>query len=80
MSQKAAKSENFEQTLEELEAIVSAMENGDLPLQEALEKFERGVHLTKQGQAMLQTAEQKVQMLTNKNGQQQLEDMSQEDD
>lgn len=80
MSQKASDSVNFEKTLDELEEIVSAMENGDLPLQEALEKFERGVHLTKQGQALLHAAEQKIQILTNKDGQAQLEDMAPNDD
>ncbi|MDM7859783.1 exodeoxyribonuclease VII small subunit [Alteromonas sp. ASW11-36] len=80
MSQKASDSANFEKTLEELEEIVSAMENGDLPLQDALEKFERGVQLTKHGQALLQAAEQKVQILTNKDGQTQLEDMAPDDD
>ncbi|MBT0585824.1 exodeoxyribonuclease VII small subunit [Alteromonas oceanisediminis] len=61
---------SFEQTLDELEKIVAEMEQGDIPLQTALEKFERGVHLTKEGQATLQAAEQKVQILMEKNGQQ----------
>lgn len=63
---------SFEQAIAELENIVDEMEKGDLPLQTALEKFERGVGLAKHGQATLQAAEQKVQILTQKNGTQSL--------
>ena len=43
MSDKAtAASPSFEQTISELETIVNEMEQGDLPLHEALKKFERG--------------------------------------
>lgn len=59
---------SFEQAIDELEKIVDEMEKGDLPLQTALEKFERGVGLAKHGQATLEAAEQKVQILTQKNG------------
>lgn len=67
---------SFEQTLSELEKIVSDMEQGDLPLQTALEKFERGVSLAKVGQKTLQEAEQKVQILIDENGQQSLQPMT----
>ena len=53
-------SPSFEETLSELDAIVSEMENGDLPLEVALEKFERGVALSRLGQQSLEQAEQKV--------------------
>ena len=52
---------SFEETLAELESIVDEMENGDLPLNKALEKFERGIALSRQGQKSLENAEQKVQ-------------------
>lgn len=71
---------NFEKTIAELEQIVKDMEQGDLPLQAALEKFERGVQLTKQGQATLEAAEQKVQVLMNQNGQQELGDLNSSDE
>lgn len=67
---------SFEQAIDELEQIVDEMEKGELPLQTALEKFERGVGLAKHGQATLQAAEQKVQVLTNKNGTQSLQSLS----
>ncbi|MBV5286227.1 MAG: exodeoxyribonuclease VII small subunit [Methyloversatilis sp.] len=54
---------SFEQAIEELEAIVRAMEDGKLPLDGALERYQRGVELVRQCQTALSAAEQKVQML-----------------
>lgn len=54
---------SFETALTELEQIVNRLESGDLPLEEALNEFERGVQLARQGQAKLQQAEQRVQIL-----------------
>ena len=56
----------FEASLSELEKLVDNMESGDLPLEEALKSFERGVELTRQCQQQLKEAEQKVQILTEK--------------
>nr|WP_242618745.1 exodeoxyribonuclease VII small subunit [Alteromonas sp. KUL49] len=56
-------SPSFEETLAELDAIVNEMEGGDLPLHKALEKFERGVALSRLGQKTLEDAEQKVKIL-----------------
>ena len=38
---------DFEQTLAELERVVSAMEAGNMPLEESLKAFEQGVRLTR---------------------------------
>lgn len=54
---------SFEQAIEELEAIVRAMEDGKLPLEGALERYQRGVELVRHCQAALSAAEQKVQLL-----------------
>lgn len=56
----------LEQSLEALEALVQRLESGDLPLEQALKEFERGVKLTRQCQAALQEAEQKVEILLKK--------------
>ena len=58
------KEAGFETTLAELEELVARMEAGDQPLDEALRSFERGVQLTRECQAALQAAQQRVQMLT----------------
>jgi exodeoxyribonuclease VII small subunit len=53
----------FEATLTQLEALVGRMESGELPLDEALRTFEQGVRLTRECQAALNSAQQKVQQL-----------------
>lgn len=64
---------SFEDALKELETLVDQMEQGDLTLEESLKSFERGVKLTRTCQTALQEAEQKVQILLEKNGEQSLE-------
>ena len=54
---------DFEQALAELEGLVERLERGDVPLDEALRTFERGVALTRQCHASLQAAQQKVEIL-----------------
>lgn len=70
------KLESFEQSLAELEKIVDAMEQGDIPLEQALESFEKGIKLARTCQKTLNEAEQKVRILIEKNGKQTLEDFS----
>jgi len=65
MPKKAEQPASFETALKELEQIVSRLESGELPLEEALNEFEHGVRLARQGQQTLQQAEQRVQILLN---------------
>ena len=53
----------FEQSMNQLEKIVQALEKGDLPLEKALEKFEQGVTLSKSCAEKLDKIEQKVTLL-----------------
>ncbi|MBU3021903.1 exodeoxyribonuclease VII small subunit [Aestuariibacter sp. A3R04] len=69
---------SFEASLSELEAIVKEMESGELPLNEALEKFERGIALSRQSQQVLAQAEQKVRILLQEQGQETLRDLSED--
>jgi exodeoxyribonuclease VII small subunit len=62
------KTPDFEQSLAELEALVSKLEQGDVPLEDALKTFERGVALTRQCQTALRTAQQKVEVLLARDG------------
>jgi exodeoxyribonuclease VII small subunit len=59
---------DFEQALRELESVVERLERGDLPLEEALRVFERGVDLTRQCQGALKSAQQRVDALMKRNG------------
>ncbi len=60
---------DFEQALAELEALVERLERGELPLDQALKTFERGVELTRHCQASLKAAQQRVEILLKRNGQ-----------
>lgn len=67
------KTQDFEESLAALETLVNRMEKGDLSLEESLKAFEQGVQLTRECQAKLQEAEQRVQVLLEKNGEVTLE-------
>lgn len=53
----------FSEALGELEAIVAALESGELDLEDGLARYERGVALLRACQAKLAAAEQRVTML-----------------
>jgi len=55
----------FEDTLTQLETLVSRMEEGNMSLEDSLAAFETGIRLTRECQSALQAAELKVQILTN---------------
>jgi exodeoxyribonuclease VII small subunit len=62
------KTPDFETSLTELEQLVNRMEQGDMPLADALQAFEQGIALTRDCQGILDQAEQKVRMLVEKDG------------
>ena len=68
MTKKKQASFDFEKALEELEELVSSMEDGKLSLEDSLQAFEKGIKLTRECQAALKKAEQKVRVLINENG------------
>ena len=59
---------NLEKSLADLEALVEELESGDLPLEQAMQKFEAGIKLTRGCQAALKDAEQKVEILLKSAG------------
>jgi exodeoxyribonuclease VII small subunit len=65
--------QSFEAGLQQLEAIVKEMESGDLPLERALELFERGMKLSDACRKQLDEAETRVEMLTRRAGEMQPE-------
>jgi exodeoxyribonuclease VII small subunit len=69
MARKQQETLAFEKSLKELEALVTRMEQGNLSLEESLQHFERGIQLTRTCQKALKAAEQKVEILLNKSGQ-----------
>jgi exodeoxyribonuclease VII small subunit len=77
--QKTPKAADFESAIRELEEIVEKLEQGDLPLEESLAAFERGVRLTRTCQTALKEAEQKVEILVKRAGEPAVEDFSPEE-
>lgn len=69
---------NFEEALQELERLVSSMEEGELSLEDSMKAFEKGIKLTRECQTALQKAEQKVQILLNESGETQAFDVKDE--
>ena len=57
------KRRNFEESAARLEEVVRRLEQGDVPLEEALGLFEEGSKLVKKCSAQLEKAEQKVSRL-----------------
>jgi exodeoxyribonuclease VII small subunit len=57
---------SFEAGLTELESVVKQLESGDLPLEKALELFEKGVQLSESCRKQLEEAETRVEILTRR--------------
>ena len=54
---------SFETSLAELEEIVGRLESGDLPLEESLELFEKGIKLSRECRTRLANAERRIEIL-----------------
>jgi exodeoxyribonuclease VII small subunit len=67
MAQEAESPLSFEESLNELEAVVKELESGDLSLEQALERFERGVELSRACRRQLEEAEKKIEILLKRN-------------
>lgn len=59
---------DFEHSLAELQTLVERLESGELSLEDSLTAFEQGIGLTRECQAALAQAEQKVQILLERDG------------
>lgn len=60
-----SKTLHFESSIAELETIVGQLEKGELPLEESLKQFEKGINLAQKCQKILTQAEQKIEMLSS---------------
>ncbi|MBU0605548.1 MAG: exodeoxyribonuclease VII small subunit [Candidatus Omnitrophica bacterium] len=68
----------FEESLKRLEKIVQELENGDLPLDEACEKYEEGIRLSKACAKKLEQAKKRVEiLLKNEDGSIELKEFDQ---
>lgn len=67
MATKNDKLKDFELSLNELEAIVTKMESGELSLDESLKTFEKGISIASSCQQALDQASQKIEILVKEN-------------
>ncbi|MCI5768684.1 exodeoxyribonuclease VII small subunit [Ligilactobacillus ruminis] len=62
----------FEQQLQELEQIVSNLEKGNVPLEEAMAQFKEGIDLSNTLQKTLNDAEETLTKVINSNGEEEI--------
>jgi exodeoxyribonuclease VII small subunit len=59
---------SYEDAIERLESLIEALEDGDIPLHDLVEKFEQGSNLLKLCQSHLKEAEAKIEKLNTQTG------------
>lgn len=58
----------YEEKIKELETIISELENGDIPLEDSIEKYTVAMMLAKECDEELKNAEEKVSKIVTENG------------
>lgn len=64
-----SKTQTFEEKMHELELLVKRLEQGEVPLEEALKEFQQGMTLSQELQKTLQEAEKTMVTIMGANGQ-----------
>ena len=67
MAEEEKAAPGFEDRLSELEEVVKQLEGGDLPLEKALDHFEKGIALSEACRKRLEEAETRIEVLLKKN-------------
>jgi len=67
-TEQTTESLNFEDALSRLEALIEALEDGDIPLSDLVTKYEEGANLLKICQSELRAAEKKIEILNENSG------------
>lgn len=70
---------SFEEQLTQLQQIVNQLEQGNIPLEEALQQFQEGIKLSKELQGKLQNAEKTLGHLIDDNGNEQVYEKQNDD-
>lgn len=76
MALKKPENMQYEEAINELENIVAHLEAGELPLEDALKQFERGIALARSNSQKLQKAQQQVSILMQNDNQSPLQEFS----
>lgn len=80
IKEETSASADFEKSLDQLNGLIQTMEAGHLSLESSLKYFEEGISLIRHCQKTLNTAEQKIQLLTKKADKSTLTDFQSTDD
>ena len=64
----AEKKQKFEDKITELEAIIIELENGNIPLEDSIEKYTKAMKLVKECDEELKSVEEKVNKIVLENG------------
>lgn len=59
---------SFEEAMAELETIVGQLEDGDVPLEKAIDLFQKGMRLSQMCSQKLEQVEQKIEMIVEEGG------------
>ena len=59
---------SFEESLEKLEEVVNKLENGDVPLDDAIDEFNKAMQLVKTCNDKLNSAEEAIAKIVQENG------------
>lgn len=79
-NKKKTKQIDFEAALQQIEDLIGNMEQGNISLEESLQLFERGMKLVRSCETVLGEAEQRVQILLEKDKKQTLKDFEPDDE
>jgi exodeoxyribonuclease VII small subunit len=74
-----AEEKTFEENLQELQAVVSNLEQGDIPLEKALSEFQKGIKLSSELQETLKNAEKTLTKVMQDNGEETNLDLESDD-
>ncbi|MCU0913789.1 MAG: exodeoxyribonuclease VII small subunit [Planctomycetes bacterium] len=64
----------FEQAIQQLKGIVDKIEQGEIPLQDSLEQYEKGMALIKHCRGILQQAEKRIEKISKEESSEPLTD------
>lgn len=69
---------SFEKALSELEDVVQKLESGDLPLEEAIKYYEKGMNLSKTCDSILKNVSEKITDIMDEEGESEPFDLKEE--
>lgn len=70
------KEDNFETKIEDLEKIIAELEKGDLSLEDTVNKFGKGMKISKECSKLLEDAEKRISIILEKDGEIKEEDFT----